>query len=112
MGFVLIHSARQLVTLRGGPGPRRGGEMSRLQIIEDGAVLIEGEVIREVGPTRRLENLAPARKAHDISAAGRVVMPGFVDSHTHLISGPSLLDFQRSRFRVLQDTRRGRCFRM
>jgi imidazolonepropionase len=91
MSFLLIHSARQLVTLRGGAGPRRGTEMNRLQIIEDGAVLIEDEVIREVGPTRRLENLAPARKARTISAAGRVVIPGFVDSHTHLVSGPSQL---------------------
>jgi imidazolonepropionase len=38
----------------------------------------------EVGPSRRVENLAEARKAIEINAAGRVVMPGFVDSHTHL----------------------------
>lgn len=51
-------------------------------------MLIEDGVIREVGPTRRLENLAEARNAREISAAGRVVMPGFVDCHTHLLSGP------------------------
>ena len=39
----------------------------------------------EAGPTRRVENLAQARTAIEISAAGRVVMPGFVDSHTHLL---------------------------
>jgi imidazolonepropionase len=88
---LLIHSARQLLTLRGGPGPRRGPELNQLQIIGDGAVLIEDGIIREVGPTRRLENLNAARKAREISAAGRVVMPGLVDCHTHLISGPSLL---------------------
>ncbi len=42
----------------------------------------------EVGPTRRVENLAEARKAVEINAAGRVVMPGFVDSHTHLAFPP------------------------
>jgi imidazolonepropionase len=42
----------------------------------------------EVGPTRRLENLAEARGAEDVNAAGRVVMPGFVDSHTHLAFPP------------------------
>lgn len=89
MGFVLIHGARQLITLHGAPGPRCGPAAAQLQIINDGAVLIEGSLIREVGPTRRLENLAAARKARDIPAAGRVVMPGFVDCHTHLISGPS-----------------------
>ncbi len=41
-------------------------------------------VIQEVGPTRRLENVIGARGAVEINAAGRVVMPGFVDSHTHL----------------------------
>lgn len=45
-------------------------------------------ILREVGPTRRVENLAPAREAIEIDAAGRVVMPGFVDSHTHLLFPP------------------------
>jgi len=39
----------------------------------------------EVGPTRRIENLSLARQAIEVSADGRVVMPGFVDSHTHLL---------------------------
>lgn len=54
-------------------------------------MLIENGLIREVGSTRRLENLRAVRNAAEISAAGRVVMPGFVDSHTHVISGPSRL---------------------
>ncbi len=61
--------------------------MSQLGIISDGAILIRGGVILEVGPTRRVENLAIARHAQEIEAAGRVVMPGFIDSHTHLLSG-------------------------
>jgi imidazolonepropionase len=65
--------------------------MRQLGIIEDGAVLISDGVITNVGPTRRLENLAEARSAEDINAAGRVVMPGFVDSHTHLIAAPPRL---------------------
>ena len=43
----------------------------------------------EVGPSRRLENLAQARHAIEINAAGRVVMPGFVDAHTHLAFPPA-----------------------
>jgi imidazolonepropionase len=80
-----------LITLRGAPGPRRGPALGQLQIIDDGAILVENGVIRDVGPTRRIENLAGVRQATELSAAGRVVMPGFVDSHTHLISGPSRL---------------------
>ena len=86
---ILIRGARQLLTLRGPNGPRRGAALNQLGIIEDGAVLIEGGVIRQVGPSRRIEALGAARIAEEISAAGRVVLPAFVDSHTHLISGPA-----------------------
>jgi imidazolonepropionase len=89
---ILIRGARQLITLRGPAGPRRGAALNQLSIIEDGAVLIEDGVIRQVGPSRRIENLGAARIAREISAAGRVVMPAFVDSHTHLISGPPRME--------------------
>jgi imidazolonepropionase len=46
---------------------------------------VEGGVVKEAGPTRRVENLARARNAIEMNAAGRVVLPGFVDSHTHLL---------------------------
>jgi imidazolonepropionase len=80
----LIRGARQLLTLRGAQAARRGSALSELNIIGDGAVLVRDGVIQEVGPTRRLENVGDARKAVEINAAGRVVMPGFVDSHTHM----------------------------
>jgi imidazolonepropionase len=51
-------------------------------------VLIRNGVIFEVGTSRRVENLAAARYAVEINAAGRVVMPGFIDSHTHLAFPP------------------------
>ena len=62
--------------------------MNEIGLIPDGALLIRDGILREVGPTRRLENLAEARGAEDVNAAGRVVMPGFVDSHTHLAFPP------------------------
>src|SRR5271170_3537555 len=85
----LVRGARQLLTLRGPSGPRRGADLRNLGIIQDGAVLIADGLIREVGPSRRLENLALARGAEEIDASGRVVMPGFVDSHAHLAGGPA-----------------------
>jgi imidazolonepropionase len=64
--------------------------MQDLNIIPDGSVLIRGGVIEEVGSTRRIENLAPARRAREIDAAGKVVMPAFVDPDTALASpGPA-----------------------
>jgi len=83
----LIRGARQLLTLRGPSGPRRGADLRNLGIIQDGAVLVADGLIREVGPSRRLENLAAARGADEIDASGRVVMPGFVDCHAHLAGG-------------------------
>ncbi len=85
----LVRGARQLLTLRGPSGPRRGTDLRNLGIIQDGAVLIADGLIREVGPSRRLENLALARGAEEIDASGCVVMPGFVDSHVHLAGGPA-----------------------
>ena len=73
------------MTLRGPSGPRRGPATRELGIIPDGALLLRGGKIQEVGPTRRVENLAAARDAVDIDATGKVVMPGFVDGHTHLM---------------------------
>jgi imidazolonepropionase len=81
---ILIRGARQLLTLRGPHGARRGSALRELELIRDGAVLIHDGIIQEVGPSRRVENVTGARHAVEINAAGRVVMPGFVDSHTHL----------------------------
>ncbi len=82
---ILIRGARQLLTLRGPKGLRHGSSAAELHIIQDGAALIRDGVLVEVGPSRRVENLAEARGAIEVNAAGRVVMPGFVDAHTHLV---------------------------
>ena len=89
MPGLLIHGARQVLTLRGVGSPRRGSALRNLSIIEDGSILIEDGKVREVGPTRRLENLAAARHVRRISARGKVVMPGFVDCHARFVTPPS-----------------------
>lgn len=82
---ILVRGARQLLTLRGG-GPRRGPALRDPGIIFDGALLIRDGRILEAGPSRRVENLKDARYAREIDANGRVVIPGFVDSHTQPVS--------------------------
>ncbi len=78
---MLIHSSSQLLTLSG--GPQRGAALGNLGIIPNGAVLVHGETIAAVGPTPELLAAYPEEAAFD--ARGRVVMPGFVDPHTHLV---------------------------
>src|SRR5690348_10842194 len=85
---LVIRGARQVLTLRGSPGPRRGDGQSELGMIPDGSVLVCDGIVQEANTTRRVENLKEARDAVEIRAAGRVVMPGFVDSHTHLLCPP------------------------
>ena len=92
---ILIRGARQLLTLRGPASPRRGVALRELGIIQDGAVLIRDGRILAVGQGRRVENLADARDAVEIDATRHLVLPGFVDSHTHLVSGqPRLAEFE------------------
>ncbi len=80
---MLIHSATQLLTIKG--GPQRGRDLGNLGIIENGAVLIRDEKIAAIGKTDELRASLPGEPALD--ASGCVVMPGFVDPHTHLIWG-------------------------
>ena len=78
---MLIHSATQLLTLKG--GPQRGRDLGTLGIIPNGAVLIRDEKILAVGLTDELR--AAYNDEPTLDASGCVVMPGFVDPHTHLI---------------------------
>jgi imidazolonepropionase len=80
----LITGCSELLTLRG-PVPRRGRALADLGIIRDGALLVHGDRITAVGPRRRIERLREARRAEKLDLGGRVVLPGFVDSHTHLV---------------------------
>jgi imidazolonepropionase len=75
--------------LRGPKEPRRGAALDDIGVIHDGSLLVRDGIVEEVGTTRRVENLASARDALEINAAGRVVMPGFIDCHTHLAFPPS-----------------------
>jgi imidazolonepropionase len=87
-GNLLITGISQLLTLRGS-GPRRGDSLSNLGVVKDGAVLVRDGVIVAAGPCTKVEQRADARRAEKVDVGGRVVLPGFVDSHTHLIHAAS-----------------------
>ena len=81
--------------MAGPPVPRRGAALGELGIIPGGGLLTEGEAILRVGSTRSLEREALRLRAEAIDCRGRVVMPGFVDSHTHLIfAGSRVNDYE------------------
>ena len=88
---MLIHSASQLVTPLG--GAHRGIEMSNLQIIPDGAVLIRDGIIRQIGSTGELLRAYPDEDKLDVN--GKAVIPGLVDPHTHLVwAGDRAAEFE------------------
>jgi imidazolonepropionase len=88
---LIVHSARQLLTLSG--GPQRGGELGRLGLIEDGALAAAGGKIVAVGPTLELRRRYEAQQ--EIDARESVVLPGFVDPHTHLLwAGDRAAEFE------------------
>lgn len=81
---LIIHSAVQLCTVPPHDGgPQRGHRLGDLGIIESGAIACADGQIVAVGPTGdvRADWWAPV----EIDAAGRVVCPGFVDPHTHVV---------------------------
>jgi len=79
---VAVLNCGQLVTLAGPARPRIRDEMRQLAIIPDGVMLISNGRIERVGT--RAEISSHATNGYDIlDAGGRVVMPGFVDAHTH-----------------------------
>ena len=98
---LLLLNIRQLITLRSAAdGPRRSTSLSDLAIIQDAAVLCLGGKIVSVGTTKdalRDPWLKQNRKkVIEINCGGRVVLPGFVDSHTHpVFTHPRLVDFEK-----------------
>jgi imidazolonepropionase len=81
----IITHASELITLRGPKRARSGEEMADLSIIRDGAVAFSDGVISDVGRTEAVLNEHDASGVEKIDASGRVVMPGLVDPHTHLV---------------------------
>lgn len=80
---LIIHNAGQLLTCASGGKPKRGTEMADTGLIEDGSVAISGGKIVGVGKSQDISRKFQAEMI--IDAEGKVVTPGFVDCHTHIV---------------------------
>lgn len=77
-----VVNCSQLVTLAGPARPRVGSELRELGIIANGAILVRDGLIESVGTRAQIEGTIEADTVI-VDAGGRVVLPGFVDAHTH-----------------------------
>ena len=85
MGNIIIRNAAQVVTCSGFSG-KRGGEMSDLQVIDNGTVIVTGGIISHI--LQQGEPIPVDEQDYTvIHAEGKALLPGFVDPHTHFIFG-------------------------
>ena len=84
MSSLAVWNCSQLVTLAGPKRPRTGAAMRELAIIPDGAMFVQDGRIEATGTRTEVERLAGAG-TQIVDAGGRVVLPGFVDAHTHAV---------------------------
>ncbi len=70
-----------------GNSARKGAEMAALKTIPNGAIVVDNGIITYVGPQDSMPQISDSERYNVIDAGGRAVLPGFVDSHTHLIFG-------------------------
>ncbi|MBN1579131.1 MAG: imidazolonepropionase [Anaerolineae bacterium] len=90
---LVLYNALQLVTCASPTGSKRGAAMADVGVIPDGAVAILDGRIVDVGHTNALGNRYDARE--QISAKGKIVCPGFVDPHTHVVyAGDRAAEFE------------------
>jgi len=88
---LLVHSAGQLATPIG--GPQRGSQLGELRLLVDGAVAIRDGQIVDLGSTADLRSRYEADRLLD--ANGGVIVPGFIDPHTHLVwAGDRAAEFE------------------
>jgi len=84
---LLIHGAAELVTMAAKTnGPRCGGAMNRIAAVKSGAVAVANGRILIAGPENEvMATVKVDSTTRQISAKGRLVTPGLVDAHTHLV---------------------------
>lgn len=83
---LLITNIGQLLTMEGATGPRKGKEMLEIGLIEDAAITVKDGKIIEAGKRENIEEKYRNTTIKErIDAMGKLVTPGLIDSHTHLV---------------------------
>lgn len=90
MSDLLIVNAAQIVTLAGPTRPRIGAELREPGLFSRASLLVRDGRILAAGPLAAIEHMALDPEVVD--AGGRLVTPGFVDAHTHLVFGGNRAD--------------------
>jgi len=86
-----ILNCAQVVTLAGPARARVGAELRELGIVSNGGLLVRDGLIERVGPSPEIENSIDADTTV-VDAGGRVLLPGFVDAHTHPVFAGTRID--------------------
>jgi len=87
---LLVYNIGVLVTMQGKPGPRTGSDMSEVAAVENGAIAVrDGKIVAVGREAEVLEQIAGLAVKQKWNAEGRLVTPGLVDPHTHLVHGGS-----------------------
>ncbi|MDW7668273.1 MAG: imidazolonepropionase [Bacillota bacterium] len=86
MNKKMILNTSEVVTCSGFE-PKFGKDMQDIGVIEKGAIVIEGNIIKAVGKEENILKEFNKKEYTIIDAEGKSVMPGFIDSHTHFVFG-------------------------
>lgn len=90
-----VLNCSQILTLTGPARPRVGSEMRQLGIVAPGALLVSGTGISRIGKPDEIEALIGPH-CEVVDAGGRIVLPGFVDAHTHpVFAGTRVEEFEQ-----------------
>ena len=84
--LLLVRNASSVLTLTSPYGPKRGGALADLGAIDGASVLVRDGLIAAIGPLDTVaRDVSTNERPVELDAAGGIVMPGFVDPHTHLV---------------------------
>lgn len=96
---LIVLGLREVVTLAGPPGPRRGAALARVETLRGAAIAIAGGRVAAVGPEREIRAEWGGAGVSELDGGGAIALPGFVDPHTHLIFAGSREDEFEERLR-------------